>query len=437
MLMNENIIKRANELKAETIAIRRDLHKFPEGGFFEYRTVSIIVKYLSKLGFEVKYGSDVLDVDHVLGMPSDSEIEFAKKRAVSEGADEDIVSSIPNGATAVVATLRGKCDSDKSVVAFRFDMDCNEITESCEVNHKPVEGGYSSVHNGYAHTCGHDGHVAIGLTLAKILSENTDKFSGVVKLIFQPAEEGVRGASAMVAAGIVDDVDYFFSGHIGISAKESKTVYTSTTDFLCATKFNAEFFGKSTHAGLKPEEGKNALLAAAQAALSLHGISRHSAGASRINVGVISGGSGRNVIPSYAQIQFETRGENSNINNFMKERARTIVDASALMFDVDYKLECVGDAESFVITDNFDEELAALALETRIYDKVETKGSMNASEDCTAFMNRVESHGGKATYMMFGSNLASQHHTPTFDFDEQTLTDAAAFLAITALKYAN
>ena len=434
--MNENIVKRANELKCETIAIRRDLHKYTEGGFFEYRTVSIIVKYLREFGFDVKYGADVLDVNHVLGMPSAAEIEQAKTGAVAEGADKDIVASIADGTTAVVATLRGKGNSDKPVVAFRFDMDCNEITESSAEDHKPFVGGYSSVHDGFAHTCGHDGHVAIGLTLARILSENTDKFSGVIKLIFQPAEEGVRGAKAMVEAGIVDDVDYFFSGHIGISAKESKSIYTSTIDFLCATKFDAEFIGKSTHAGLKPEEGKNALLAAAQAALSLHGISRHSAGASRINVGVISGGSGRNVIPSYAQIQFETRGENSDINDFMKERARTIIEASALMYDVDYKLECVGDAESFVPVDNFDEEIAEIALHTQIYNKVETKGSMNASEDCTAFMNRVVSRGGKATYMMFGSDLASQHHTPTFDFDEQSLTDTTAFLAILALKYA-
>ena len=106
------------------------------------------------------------------------------------------------------------------------------------------------------------------------------------------------------------------------------------------------------------------------------------------------------------------------------------------MYDVDYKLECVGDAESFVSADNFDEEIAEIALHSQIYNKVETKGSMNASEDCTAFMNRVVSRGGKATYMMFGSDLASQHHTPTFDFDEQSLTDAAAFLAILALKYA-
>lgn len=435
--MTNKIILRANELKNETVAIRRDLHMYPEGGFYEFRTVSIIIKYLSDLGFDVKYGADVIDTEYIFGIPPHKEIESARSRAVSEGADESIVNSIQDGATAVVATLRGKASGNQKTVAFRFDIDCNEIEESSADSHMPNQLGFASVHNGYAHTCGHDGHVAIGLTLAKLVSENANEFSGTVKLIFQPAEEGVRGARAMVAAGVVEDVDYFFSGHIGIAAKRSKTIYTSTEGFLCATKFDADFFGASAHAGLKPEEGRNALLAAAQSAISLHAISRHSAGASRINVGVISGGSGRNVIPSSAQIQFETRGETSEINEYMKSRAKTIVEASALAYDVDYTLECVGDAESFSIHDDFGDEIAAEACNSPIFDIVETKGNMNASEDCTAFMNRVESHGGKATYMMFGSDLASNHHTPLFDFDEQTMTDAAAFLAIIALKYAN
>ena len=434
--MINRIILRANELKDETIGIRRDLHKFPEGGFFEFRTVSVIVKYLRNLGFDVQYGTDVLNTKYVLGLPAREEIEKARIRAISEGADESIVKSIKDGATAVVAIICGKAAGEKKTVAFRFDIDCNEIDESKSDIHKPNRCGFSSVHPGYAHTCGHDGHVAIGLTLAKMLAENVDNFSGRIKLIFQPAEEGVRGARAMVSAGVVDDVDYFFSGHIGIAAKHSKTIYTSTEGFLCATKFDADFFGTSSHAGLKPEEGKNALLAAAQSAISLHAISRHSAGASRINVGVISGGSGRNVIPSYAQIQFETRGETSEINKYMKSRAKTIVEATALAYDVDYKLECVGDAESFSIQDEFGDEIAAEASKSLIFKSVAVKGNMNASEDCTAFMNRVISKGGKATYMMFGSDLVSNHHTPEFDFDEQAMTDSAAFLTIIAIKYA-
>lgn len=434
--MIKRIVARANELKNETIAIRRDLHKHPEGGFFEFRTVSIIINYLRELGFEVKYGTDVIDTKYVLGMPSSKDMERARKLAVSEGADESIVRSIQDGATAVVGTICGKGTRNSATIAFRFDIDCNEIDESKSEAHIPCRLGFSSIHPGYAHACGHDGHIAIGLTLAKLLSENIDEFSGTVKLIFQPAEEGVRGARAMVAAGVVDDVDYFFSGHIGIAANRSKTIYTSTEGFLCATKFDADFIGVSSHAGLKPEEGHNALLAAAQSAISLHAISRHSAGASRINVGVISAGSGRNVIPSSAQIQFETRGESAEINEYMRSRAKTIVQASALAYDVEYKLECVGDADSFFIQDKFGDEIAVEACNSLIFESVNTKGNMNASEDCTAFMNQVVSRGGKATYMMFGSDLASNHHTSEFDFDEQTLTDAAAFLSIIALKYA-
>lgn len=436
-MMYEHIIKRANELKNETVKLRRDFHKHPESGFCEFRTVAVIVKYLTNLGVDVQYGKSVINTDAVLGLPEKAVLDSARICAVSNGADKHLVNSLDDGGTAVVATIVGNGKGAKKVVAFRFDIDCNELTESSSDNHLPYSNGYASNYCGYMHACGHDGHIAIGLTLARILSENSNSFSGVIKLIFQPAEEGVRGAAAMVDAGVVDDVDYFFSGHIGISALQPRTIYTSTGRFLCASKFDAEFFGKSSHAGLKPEEGNNALLAAAQAAISLHSISRHGSGASRINVGVIQGGSSRNVIPDYAQIQFETRGETNEINNYMKARAETIVSSSACMHDVEYALRCVGQADAFDPDGTFACEIADIASETGIYNEVFEYGAMNASEDCSAFMNRVVSCGGKASYFMYGTNLTSAHHTPEFDFDEDTMTDAAAFLAVLALKYAN
>ena len=433
----KRIIEEAKLLREEAVRLRRDFHKFPERGFCEFRTASIIIKYLTDLGFDVRYGSDVISTDHIFGAPDSTLLSTEKNRALSEGVSEEIVDALYGGATGVVATIKGDGSGNGKVVAFRFDIDCNELSEAVDESHRPFKEGFSSVHDGCAHACAHDGHVAIGLTLAKFLSANRDSFSGTVKLIFQPAEEGVRGAAAMVAAGVVDDVDYFFSGHLGISADRRGAFACSTDRFLCASKFDAEFFGKSAHAGLSPQSGNNALLAAAQAALSLHGISRHGDGASRINVGVINGGSGRNVIPEYAKIMFETRGESDHINSYMVERAQSIIKASAEIYGVDYDMRCVGHASSFKPDTDFSKEVLEIACETEIFNNVIIKANMNASEDCTAFMNRVVGNGGKASYFLFGTDLASPHHTPNFDINEDSLVDAVAMLAVIAISFAN
>ncbi len=436
--MIDKIISSATALKDETVRLRRDFHKYPESGFFEFRTASIIIGFLQDLGYDVKFGKEVVADDSLLGVPSADTFSAAKERAVKEGADPAVCDLLDCGHTAVVATLKGKKNGNSKVVAFRFDIDCNELTESENSNHIPMTLGFRSTHEGLTHACGHDGHAAIGLTLARILKDYESEFSGTVKLIFQPAEEGVRGAEAMVAAGIVDDVDYFFSGHLGLGADKSGSLCASTGGFLCATKFDVTFEGKSAHAGNAPHEGNNALLAAAQATLALHAISRHGEGASRINVGVISGGSGRNVIPDRAILKFETRGQTQKINDYMIECAERIISSAALMYNVKSEISCVGRARSFELSDNdFASEIKALAEEAGIFNRVDDYADLNASEDCTSFMTRVCECGGKATYMLFGTNLADKHHTPDFDFDESSLTSAAAFYAYLAMKYAN
>ena len=436
--MVERIISSASNLKEETVRLRRDFHRYPESGFFEFRTASKIIKYLRELGFDVKFGKDVVDDAQLLGVPSADILAEEKERAIKEGADPDLCELLDLGHTAVVATIKGRKSNCPRVVAFRFDIDCNELTESERESHMPVKLGFRSLHDGLTHACGHDGHIAIGLTLARLLTEYLDEFSGTVKLIFQPAEEGVRGAEAMVAAGVVDDVDYFFSGHLGLGANKTGTLYASTGGFLCASKFDAFFEGKSAHAGNAPQEGNNALLAAAQATLALHAISRHGEGASRINVGVINGGSGRNVIPDSAVIKFETRGQTQKINDFMIERSKQIVSSSADMYNVTSKLTCVGRARSFELIDkDFATLIAKIASELGCFDEVHQYIDLNASEDCTSFMTRVCERGGKAAYLLIGSNLADKHHTPNFDFDEDSLTLAAALYAYLAMQFAN
>ena len=109
----------------------------------------------------------------------------------------------------------------------------------------------------------------------------------------------------MVAKGIVDDVDYMFGGHIASKPTKSDSLVCLTGGFLATTKLDASFKGESSHAGAAPERGRNALLAAAASCIALHSISRHGQGASRINVGVLQAGTGRNVLPDVGLIKME------------------------------------------------------------------------------------------------------------------------------------
>lgn len=145
-------------------------------------------------------------------------------------------------------------------------MDALDLNEQHDDSHRPHRDHFASCNAGMMHACGHDGHTAIGLGLAHVLKQYAAQLNGVIKLIFQPAEEGTRGARAMVAAGVVDDVDYFTAIHIGTGVPAG-TVVCGGDNFMATTKFDVQFSGVAAHAGGKPEDGRNALLAAAQAAL--------------------------------------------------------------------------------------------------------------------------------------------------------------------------
>ncbi len=155
-----------------------------------------------------------------------------------------------------------------------------------------------------------DGHAAIGLGLAEVLVGLRDCLSGTVKLIFQPAEEGVRGAKAMVAAGVVEGVDALLGLHL-YSGWPTGRVVPGKGGFLATSKFDAYFTGAPAHAGGAPQLGRNAMLAAATAVLNLHAIPRHADGVTRINVGRLIAGQGRNVIAPTAYLAIETRGATS------------------------------------------------------------------------------------------------------------------------------
>ncbi|MDU4960743.1 MAG: amidohydrolase [Sporomusaceae bacterium] len=417
----------SNELAAKMIERRRDIHKHAEAAWTEFRTASLVADTLVGLGYSVQVGDEVVAGEAMMGVPSAAELERHMERALAQGAKPEWVEKMRGGKTGVVGVM--KFAKPGPTVALRFDMDANDANESTDEKHRPYREGFASINKGAMHACAHDGHTSVGLAVAELLAAAKDELAGTIKFIFQPAEEGVRGAKAMVVKGVVDDADYMIGMHFGMSMNKLGMLACKTYGFLATTKIDATFTGVPAHAGAAPENGRNALLAAASAAVNLHAISRHSQGASRINVGVLQAGSGRNVIPANAVLKLETRGTTSAINEYVGQEAVRVIEGAAAMYGVKVALEEMGGAAG---CDN-DEELVArlrrYAEQSRIFDELVEAANIGGSEDCTYFMERVQQRGGKAAYMMVGTELAAGHHDFLFDFNEEAMLKAAAFVS--------
>lgn len=417
MNLDKEIINQAENLAADMVKYRRDLHKHPEAGWTEFRTASIVIKKLQKLGYEVYMGSQVINVAEQMGLPSQDVLNKCMEQAITEGADPKLVEKMTGGLTGVVGIMNFA--KPGKTVALRFDMDCNEVNEANDDEHRPYREGFSSIHTGLMHACGHDGHTSVGLAIAEIMANLKDKLCGKIKLIFQPAEEGVRGARAMAAAGVVDDVDYLLGAHL-MMPKVGTLAY-DVRGFLATTKFNADFTGVPAHAGSNPEIGRNAMLAAATAAINIQAIPRHSGGSSRINVGVLNAGTGRNVVPANAHLEIETRGATTAINEYIYQRAESILQGAAAMQDVSVKIIKTGSAASGSNTLELSNRIKQIAERLGTFDKLEEMHNIGGSEDCAYFMERVQERGGQAAYLVIGGSLTAINHNSRFDFDEKAL----------------
>ncbi|MCX8026067.1 MAG: amidohydrolase, partial [Thermanaerothrix sp.] len=164
----KSLFEEASTLFPHIQQLRRDLHRYPELGFEEHRTAGIVARELRTLGLEVSTGI---------------------------------------GKTGVVGLLEGAHEGP--TLLLRFDMDALPIQEETGAE-------YASTRPGVMHACGHDGHVAIGLTVARLLAQHRDEIHGKVKFVFQPAEEGLGGAQAMLEDGVLESPrpDYSLALHL-------------------------------------------------------------------------------------------------------------------------------------------------------------------------------------------------------------------------------
>ena len=413
-------------------ALRRDLHRHPETSWLEYRTAAVAAAYLLDMGYEVTLGADAVCAEARLDPPCPHRCAEERARAVAEGADPLLVTRMGDGLTGLWADLHcpgpEKNSEGTPILALRFDMDANDIVECPEAQHFPTRQGFSSCHAGAMHACGHDGHTAMGMGVAAILKRLQKHLHGTVRLVFQPAEELGQGALSMLRAGAMRGVDQLIGLHLGIQAGPGDII-CGTTHFLATTTFEATFEGRPAHAGIAPEEGRNALMAATSAVQSFHAIPRHGHGPTRINVGQLTVDGAPNIIPARAWLAGETRGVTSAINAHMMDEVERMTQAAARMWGCAGRLRRVSECPSGASDPNMALRVARVAKEMGGFGNIVPSQEFWASEDFTWLLNGVQEQGGQGTYIQLGVERLGGHHTERFDFDEDILPRGMELLA--------
>lgn len=451
-----------------TVVYRRLFHKYPEPGWLTFFATIFIAEHLEKAGFKVLVGREILKDEKRMDPPTEEETALWEQRAVKlaieQGIAEDKVATWitrMDHRTGIVAILDTKREGKTK--AFRFDMDALTVAESMDVDRVPVKEQFVSQYQGVCHACGHDGHMALGLTFAEYLAEqvkqkqhgnlehcvenqvkqhgrsidcvdrtsageaisngNVSKFNetiadlsgsvagkicGRYMFIFQPAEEGVRGAFAFRHQWNFGKIDELYCCHIGFAPED--TFVAGAKGFLATSKFDVTFTGKSAHAGLAPERGRNALLAAAKATMDMQVFPRPKTGITRLNVGKMEAGEARNTIPAHAKMIVETRGETGELNTYMKEQALSCIERAAKEYGVTYEVQFQGESVSAASDEALSQKVLAVAKSTGCFlDYMLTK-DFGASDDGAVFMDMVEQQSGKAVYMLLGTRIRGLHH---------------------------
>ncbi len=402
----QRLVASAHSLQTALVEDRRYLHARPELGWEEQETTAFVARRLTELGYAVRAGSDFLGAAPRLGQSAHSTTE-----------------------TGCVAEISGARPGP--TVVIRIDLDALPIAEAADS--LPATGGWASQRSGVMHACGHDGHVAIGLGIALLLAERAGEFAGRLRLLFQPAEEGARGARSVVEAGWLKDADVLLGFHIGLGVPTG-SLALGVQGFLASKKFRLRLTGRPAHAGVAPEQGRNALIGACQIVLALQSLAQSSRPNVRVNVGVMNAGRALNVVPDNAELAYELRAGAQEDLDALVERASETVEGIARAHGLQYAVDLIGEAAAWANPPDVASWAHEVAQRADLFPNHLMQHEFGASEDATLMLRAVADRGGLGGYFVLGSDLASGHHTANFDFDEGVLSSGAAFIAALAVS---
>jgi amidohydrolase len=373
-----DIKKEVELLNEELIDLRRDFHKHPELGYQEYRTSKIIQEYLLECGLDVSV--------------------VAK--------------------TGVVGLLKGK--NEGKTVMLRADMDALPQEEKTGVE-------YQSVNKGVMHACGHDGHVAMLLVAAKILSRHRDEFNGNIKFVFQPNEEEA-GALDMINEGVLENpkVDAAMGIHLWTPIESGKIGLSTGPVMAAMEEFELDIFGKSGHTSA-PHAAVDTLLAACTVVQGLQSIQTREIDPLQpltIMVGKINGGTGRNIIADKVNIGGTIRflfNDDQKDKVVLLQKIERLIKGICEASGVQYELRFIPSNPAVMNDKNMVEYVRQAVKETFGDDSNIVPYLCLAGEDFGDFTQRVPS----AFYFVGNGNKEKgtdyPHHHPMFNLDEDTL----------------
>jgi len=383
-----DFLSEAQALFEYTQSMRRDFHSHPELGFHEIRTAGIVANELTSLGLEVHTGV---------------------------------------GGTGVVALLEGA--KPGPVVLVRADMDALPIQEE-------TGAPYASQNPGIMHACGHDGHTAVLLTVAKMLTTHRSQLSGIVKFMFQPAEEGMGGAEKMIAEGVLENpkVDLALALHVWNEKPVGWVGIAGGSVMAGAEIFKVKLLGKGGH-GAVPHQAVDPVLAAAQVISGLQGIVARNIAPLQtavVSVCTIHGGEAFNVIPPAVEMTGTIRTFEPEVRTRVLERfektVKSIAEGMGCQAEIELQLLTPATINQPETANRVQEVSRRLFPET----VVDTANHITmGSEDFAFILEKVP-----GCFIFIGSantekGLDAGHHHPKFDIDETALPRGAALMAAT------
>jgi hippurate hydrolase len=375
------ILDRISGYADDLVAIRRDLHANPELGFQEKRTSDVVARLLAGWGIEVHRGL---------------------------------------GKTGVVGVLQGRGGNYRRI-GLRADMDALPIEEVADVS-------YKSKTSGVMHACGHDGHTTMLLGAARYLAE-TRSFDGTAIFIFQPAEEGLGGARAMLADGLFErfPCDEVYALHNLPDGPQGRVSLKPGSAMAGADFFDIRITGRGAH-GAYPQKSVDPTIVAVSLAQAMQTIVSRNADplqAVVVSVTQIHAGSAYNVIPETAQLAGTIRAFNDDARSLARARIRELASGIGAAFGAAVEVEI---RDVFSVLRNHQEQIAAMgAAATELLgadNVVWLEQPRMGSEDFADMLQRVP-----GAYVWLGQAPGPGLHNPAYRFDDAILPLGAALLA--------